>query len=984
LNSHNYKKIKGASIYNYQFDNAYNDVSTKSPWPSAFGQAYVLKSLIYADEEHIGKNIRPEIEAASKAFSVDIKNGGIQTTDRHGQVFFEEVPNATHVLNAHLISINELSRASRYLQNNYIKSLAWEGINALRSKLHLFDTGYWLRYDQNPKKELLFKIDYLAESDQSPSIDGVYLENPQTALYTAVDVGSEKDFEGASRISGTDWREQRIIDGSSVRSFLGGGNAYLRLYLPDTSWSNYFDVPPHRLIIRYKDVAPGEFVVKAQSINSGESFIPLRGGVWHTTGDHNWKEVSFEVRPQDLGWFKGKDYQKYEVEQLDDIANLTNDWFFYQYAERHRHYLDEADPRSFVVGVDEVEKKPLVDLKLISGSPTYPEYSFENSLDSDPNNNYTAGIEGERGFVLLNLDRPIESGELKFTWESETNFPGRVSIRSVNEAGESEALLGESKITAAPSSYLLLKSDKAFERIRIDFSEFAGQPRILLRNILLKEIKKENVSPSKSGHHLINETSISLSVVKASETYTNHSFDNSLDGEPDNNYTAGLEGQAGFVVLKLSRKAKLSAVSIRWESKPNFAAHVAINQCGPDGSPLKFLGESENSSEEISTIPISPEREVEFLRIDFADFQGQPRVLVREIQVFEDLPNLQKESTSSDFLKSPFLSATDAKNPLHVFRVPISQRMKLLSDDLAKGSTSEHEMIMRFMKYIGRFRVGLAEDGSPDSTVTERLGACGSFTNTLLSLAASQNIDGRIISLLNYPVNDGHAIAELFVDGQWRVYDPTYVAFYYDIESEDHSPLSFDQLRKLFKTNPETVRPSHDIYRSGIEGFTGRDIFLKANPIGVIGPDKPMVFPLHLNMNGLTAIDQSQFGTHHQGANFIGAASANQNQKWHLSGLTPGETYSLILTPKDMGGDIDSKDLTFILNASIKNGEIVKNAQTKFDFSELRPQSWEIPFKAFQNNVTIDIEHPYRGPKYRYLSMQKYELMKYSAIKQDK
>lgn len=355
LNSNHYREVDAASIYTYPFNNTYNDIFSAAPWASAFGQAYVLKALIYASEKGIGKTVAlsPAIEKAARAFSVPVQAGGIMAADRNGMSWYEEVPNATHVLNAHLVSVPELTHASRYLKSPEIQSLSDAGISALREHLHQFDTGYWLRYDQNPKKELLFQIDWLS-GDKAPLIDEVLLQNPQTGHFVRVDIGTALDGGGGSRISGSEWLADQTIDGKTVRSFSNGytlrkepaqggtrHNAYLNLSLPDRNFGDFFDVPAHRLIIRYKDAAQGQYVIKAQSINEGShlTFVPLRGGTWSTKGDGKWKEASFIVRPQDMGWYKGPVYQVYEVAQIQRIADLTKDWFFEQYAIRHRYFL---------------------------------------------------------------------------------------------------------------------------------------------------------------------------------------------------------------------------------------------------------------------------------------------------------------------------------------------------------------------------------------------------------------------------------------------------------------------------------------------------------------------------------------------------------------------------------------------------------------------------------------------------------------------
>ena len=80
--------------------------SPKAPWTSAFSQAYVLKALQYAIENKIGseEKINPLIQKVAASFNVDVGQGGVSALTKENLKFFEEVPNATHVLNAHLIT----------------------------------------------------------------------------------------------------------------------------------------------------------------------------------------------------------------------------------------------------------------------------------------------------------------------------------------------------------------------------------------------------------------------------------------------------------------------------------------------------------------------------------------------------------------------------------------------------------------------------------------------------------------------------------------------------------------------------------------------------------------------------------------------------------------------------------------------------------------------------------------------------------------
>lgn len=500
LNSTNYRSVGSSAIYTYPFENAYNDVFTQSQWASAFGQAYVLKALIFAAEHEFStvSGLNDAIRRSSSAFAVSIENGGITTLSRNGDVWFEEVPNATHVLNAHLISLPELSKAANYLCAKSVQSMVGAGIQSLRNKLHLFDTGYWLRYDQNPKKELLFQIDWLS-GNKSPLIDEVLLQSPQTGRFVRVDLGQVGDFDGGSRISGSEWGEEQLVDGKTVRSLLNGyrqrshplaggtrHNAYLRLALPEREFKDFFDVRSHRLIVRYKDISPGQFIVKIQSINEGNvlDFIPLRNAVISTTGDQQWKEAVVEVRPQDMGWYKGADYQIYEVEQLKRIAELSGDWFFRQYVQRQRYFLESKSKGQPTI-IQPTYRAPLeqVDLSVLDASPTYEGFGFNNAIDGDNANNYVAGEEGEaQAYVTLGLSKQLDDALIKLDWESETNHAGLVTIfASPSDSGWTE--VSRTIMKNGENISITARGLRQAKSIKIEFSDFKGQPRVLLRGI---------------------------------------------------------------------------------------------------------------------------------------------------------------------------------------------------------------------------------------------------------------------------------------------------------------------------------------------------------------------------------------------------------------------------------------------------------------------------------------------------------------------
>jgi len=411
LDPANYRKIDDANVYLYPFPNVYNDVEMKAGWPSAFGQAYVISALEAAADDKLAPNLEPAILAAANAYKVPTSDGGIMVLDRMSLPYFEEVPNNTHVLNAELVSVEELCKAGTYLHHDDLNALALQSKRALNEHIHLYDAGYWLRYDQNPKKDVLLQLDWL-NGVQSPEIELISLENPQTGVTVSVKVADSDAFQGPTRISGTEWTDISTLDGHTTRGFkngyplhaveLAGGtrhNVYLHLALPPANAADLFDVPTYRLNIHYKDVAPGRFVVKAQSINDANqlTFEPLRDGVWKLKGDKQWHDTSFLLRPSDLGWYKGPAYEIYETEQLKRVADTFHDTLIAQYAERAKYYLDakatNLDP-IIEPDTDERSAGPIA-LKVTSAVPTYPGHDFTLALSGKPNDNYAAALEGQ-------------------------------------------------------------------------------------------------------------------------------------------------------------------------------------------------------------------------------------------------------------------------------------------------------------------------------------------------------------------------------------------------------------------------------------------------------------------------------------------------------------------------------------------------------------------------------------------------------------
>lgn len=321
-----------------------------------------------------------------------------------------------------------------------------------------------------------------------------------------------------------------------------------------------------------------------------------------------------------------------------------------------------------------------------------------------------------------------------------------------------------------------------------------------------------------------------------------------------------------------------------------------------------------------------------------------------------------------------FLGPKDSRNPLSVQRLPISMRLKALSDELVKEQEADHEKVLEFIKYISNFRVGVASSRGPDATIMERVGACGSFTNVLLAFAASQGMDGRIVSLLNYPENNGHAVAEIKIDSGWALYDASYGVFY--TLKGDVRPLSFLEIKYAY-LNGVDVTVHRYASRPGAERFTGRNIFVHALPSGPIGPDKPFYFPLSIDFSQRNELVSSDFGPKWQGANFIGAAATNQQQNWVIRGLVPGREYFFRVSPARLGGDLVTGNKKFLLRAWVDLQGGGKFLEHEFDFESGDPVFWDIKFKAYSDKQSISLLHDYLGPDYRYMIMDSYKVVNF-------
>lgn len=331
-----------------------------------------------------------------------------------------------------------------------------------------------------------------------------------------------------------------------------------------------------------------------------------------------------------------------------------------------------------------------------------------------------------------------------------------------------------------------------------------------------------------------------------------------------------------------------------------------------------------------------------------------------------------------ELLKSPdgdaiVFEGTDPTNPLSIFRVPITRRLQQLALDLSRNEQDPIRAVEKFMIYIDGFSVGFASEATPDATVLESIGACGTYTGVLLALARCLGIPGRYINLHNYPKGDGHTVAELYIYERWMLFDCTTHVYYTASPNPKDLPLSYTDILSYCRAGLPIYRVGGN-KRVGRDSYTGAGIFLNASPQGVIGPANPMAFPLHLNAIDRLSLRSSEFGTDTQGAAYIGAAGENIEQVWTLSGLRDKELYRFVIVPASLGGDLSGNDSSFTMMAEFVGGLSVSDVSLTRNLLVSQQVDFRFDFRACVTDVTLKITHPYRGPGFRYVSVKEYRL----------
>ena len=329
------QKQNGLWVWEYNFDSTYNDITIKAPWSSAFAQAVGIQAFLVAYQKSGKAEYLELAKKAAKALFVPIAQGGF-LFQHDNDIWFEEIPtpisNPSHILNGHMRTLLALKELADATHDSEIETYFKLGSDTLYRWLPLYDTGYWLRYDLNPKKsKLLFRFANPYGFENYPlAIHKITLRDPLTKQEITLNVGTDGDSKGKAHIAGIHWGQSETVAGKTFRRLLpvslenkpdgtSAPHSYFYLSLPG-KWADNLRDKGYELLIDYYDEARANIAVQQRSITHGQTFRDMRDSDLHLTGENQWRQWIILVRPSDLGFWVGESYADKHAQYLKKLS----------------------------------------------------------------------------------------------------------------------------------------------------------------------------------------------------------------------------------------------------------------------------------------------------------------------------------------------------------------------------------------------------------------------------------------------------------------------------------------------------------------------------------------------------------------------------------------------------------------------------------------------------------------------------------------
>lgn len=109
-------------------------------------------------------------------------------------------------------------------------------------------------------------------------------------------------------------------------------------------------------------------------------------------------------------------------------------------------------------------------------------------------------------------------------------------------------------------------------------------------------------------------------------------------------------------------------------------------------------------------------------------------------------------------------------------------------DTIFPESTSgltEEQIVIEIQRYVSTSLLLKSNSGNATKILTEGYAICGGISISFRTLVRMTGIPARYIGTFGVVSQGGHALAEVYYDGQWHLFDPTYGLFFYSNPAYD-------------------------------------------------------------------------------------------------------------------------------------------------------------------------------------------------------
>ena len=141
------RSCKGvAGCYVYEFPNPRYGVG--AGWLSAMAQGEAISLLLRAAAIERAEAFVEAAMRAAQPFRANVQHGGVVYRSKRGDVFLEEIAAvpASHILNGHIFALWGLIELQSLQPQAWLGELIGAATATLRSRLTLYDAGYWSHY----------------------------------------------------------------------------------------------------------------------------------------------------------------------------------------------------------------------------------------------------------------------------------------------------------------------------------------------------------------------------------------------------------------------------------------------------------------------------------------------------------------------------------------------------------------------------------------------------------------------------------------------------------------------------------------------------------------------------------------------------------------------------------------------------------------------------------------------------------------------